>query len=364
MPDLDRLLPLCAGASQLPDAVGQTALFYAVQRSSDSEAAQLAAALITEAKLEPTRKDFGGQSPLFYAAAVGNLETVKLLIAHGCDPDEKDSLNQSPLFYASRDGRELVVKFLVEERGVDPNQCDRNGQTPLFYAARENKRRVAEILLNAGASAHHRDLTGRQPVYFAKLNSHEELADFLGSLSEEGGVRKRCRLVFVGPDGVAHAPTAQQLEWLEEQFPDICVWKRKTHAGAVAGLKPQITASPPIAKPIWMTAARQIMSDLFKKEDAWIFLRPVDPVRDMCPDYLSVIAEPMDFGTIRKKIAKYACKAEFLADLELVFSNCRSYNKPGTLPDILCQRVVAFLANLLEEYSFAAIPDTKAVAVE
>jgi hypothetical protein len=101
-----------------------------------------------------------------------------------------------------------------------------------------------------------------------------------------------------------------------------------------------------------------MVSELFKKEDAWIFLRPVDPVRDMCPDYLSVIKQPMDLSLIRKKLGKYEQKGEFIADMELMFSNCTTYNKPGTLPEVLCRRVEAVWKDLLERNSFVQLPDS------
>ena len=107
-----------------------------------------------------------------------------------------------------------------------------------------------------------------------------------------------------------------------------------------------------------MTVARQIVSEMFKKEDAWIFLRPVDPVRDMCPDYLSVIKQPIDLGTIRKKMNKYSAKAEFIADMQLMFSNCKTYNKEGTLPEVLCRRVEAFWNALVDRNSFIQLPDS------
>jgi transcription initiation factor TFIID subunit 2 len=42
----------------------------------------------------------------------------------------------------------------------------------------------------------------------------------------------------------------------------------------------------------------------------------------------------MDFGTISKKLAegKYQFMDDFGKDIELVFSNCRQFNPPGTYP--------------------------------
>ena len=373
--ELDRVLSVCAEASVVGDALGQTALFYAVQRSNDNEAKQVSERLINVASLDPTRKDNSGQTPLFYAAAAGNLETVKFLISLGCLANEADNLNQTPLFYASRDGRLDVATFLIEN-GADVRHMDRNAQTPLFYAAREGKRELCELLISRGSLPEHVDLTGRQAMYFAKLGGHSDLAEWLSSQCmqvDNSDDRKRCRLVFVNPTDGSHAtPTIEQLEWIESKFPEICIWNKEGPIATSLGPslvvssrlsvppppKKKVIAEPPAPKPVWMTLARQILSELFKKEDAWIFLRPVDPVKDMCPDYLTVIKEPMDFGTIRRKMSKYNNKSEFLHDIELVFSNCKTYNKPGTLPDVLCTRVVAFWKDLLERYSFEQIPDT------
>jgi transcription initiation factor TFIID subunit 2 len=52
------------------------------------------------------------------------------------------------------------------------------------------------------------------------------------------------------------------------------------------------------------------------------FMRPVDPIIDMCPTYLAEIKEPMDFGTITKKIdgKAYKTMGQLAYDIELVFA--------------------------------------------
>ena len=42
----------------------------------------------------------------------------------------------------------------------------------------------------------------------------------------------------------------------------------------------------------------QITENLMEDDNAWPFLKPVDPLEDNCPSYYNVIKNPMDLGTI------------------------------------------------------------------
>jgi transcription initiation factor TFIID subunit 2 len=44
------------------------------------------------------------------------------------------------------------------------------------------------------------------------------------------------------------------------------------------------------------------MRSLMKDPNAYLFNRPVDPIKDGVPDYFQVIEHPMDFGTIKVTI--------------------------------------------------------------
>jgi hypothetical protein len=56
----------------------------------------------------------------------------------------------------------------------------------------------------------------------------------------------------------------------------------------------------------------------------------VDPVALNLPDYYKVIKNPMDMGTIKKKLEdfEYTCAKECIDDFNVMFSNCYLYNKP------------------------------------
>lgn len=58
------------------------------------------------------------------------------------------------------------------------------------------------------------------------------------------------------------------------------------------------------------------------------FLHPVDFKRLGIPMYPIIIKNPMDLGTIKKKVKQHSYKTlnEFISDVQLVWDNCKLYN--------------------------------------
>lgn len=44
------------------------------------------------------------------------------------------------------------------------------------------------------------------------------------------------------------------------------------------------------------------------KKSADIFLQPVNPVKEQIPHYFTIVKEPMDLNTMRKKVMKHKYK--------------------------------------------------------
>ncbi|WAR56945.1 hypothetical protein PtB15_7B798 [Puccinia triticina] len=80
--------------------------------------------------------------------------------------------------------------------------------------------------------------------------------------------------------------------------------------------------------------ATSVTKQLKKHRSAGPFLAPVDPVALNIPDYFNVVKQPMDLSTIETRLGKagkpchYRSAEEFVADIQLVFSNCYMYNGP------------------------------------
>ncbi|RDB25280.1 hypothetical protein Hypma_007354 [Hypsizygus marmoreus] len=84
--------------------------------------------------------------------------------------------------------------------------------------------------------------------------------------------------------------------------------------------------------------------------DAEPFLKPVS--RADAPDYYDVIANPMDFGTMLKKVKskQYKSKREFKDDLDLIWSNCYTYNAAENHPLRPCVKRLKLKADRLLKY--------------
>ena len=75
-----------------------------------------------------------------------------------------------------------------------------------------------------------------------------------------------------------------------------------------------------------------VLESLQSLTDSWVFAMPVDPVLLGLPDYFDVIKNPMDLGTVGKRLEQghYQSIDEFHLDVKLTFANALLYNEVGT----------------------------------
>ncbi|KAL0965545.1 hypothetical protein UPYG_G00282700 [Umbra pygmaea] len=73
-----------------------------------------------------------------------------------------------------------------------------------------------------------------------------------------------------------------------------------------------------------------MVKTLWKHNFAWPFYVPVDAVKLGLPDYHKIIKQPMDMGTIKKRLENnyYWSASECMQDFNTMFTNCYIYNKP------------------------------------
>ncbi|XP_030365110.1 DNA-binding protein RFXANK isoform X1 [Strigops habroptila] len=119
------------------------------------------------------KPDERGFTPLIWAAAFGEIETVRHLLEWGADPHALAKERESALSLASMGGYTDIVTMLLE-RNVDINIYDWNGGTPLLYAVRGNHVKCVEALLARGADLTEEADSGYTPMDLAVALGHKK----------------------------------------------------------------------------------------------------------------------------------------------------------------------------------------------
>jgi ankyrin repeat protein len=160
---------------------GQTALM-AVARTGNVEAAE---ALVKKGANVNAVEQWGGQSPLMWAAAQSQPKMVEFLVKHGAKVDARGAVRDwqrrvtaegrpknmnhggfTPLLFAAREGCIECGKILLKAK-ADINLQDPDGLTPLVLALTNMRFDFAAMLVEAGADVNKWDFWGRTPLYSA-----------------------------------------------------------------------------------------------------------------------------------------------------------------------------------------------------
>ena len=139
------------------------------------------------------------------------------------------------------------------------------------------------------------------------------------------------------PEGESQPPPYKKMrtESKPRPLPDISILSEGSSA-VYSMTKSQIRnhirglrLSTPFFTPLKLkTFLSPLLESLMKAEHGWVFNKPVDPVQLDIPDYFEIIKEPMDLGTIQKKLnaGTYLVPEEFFKDVKLTFENAITYN--------------------------------------
>lgn len=270
---------------------------------------------------------------MYYAAREGHYQLAEKLIELGADPNNEDNNGQTALFYSAREGHKDLCMLLIK-KGANPNQQDKKHQTPLHLAKKHNKQDVMQFLLENGA-------TPLKEASAEKAKSSKKGSSSKSKPSDVNSPKKYVLTLY--KDGNWRPVNAEELKEFLENNKEVASYL----------LNPENLSKlkvPPASESMqifdhWDKAAKKILGHLWKHQGAWHFHEPVDPEKLNIPDYTEIIKNPMDFGTIKKKLATsaYSKCQEFCDDMELVFSNCIRYNTETSDFGILAK-------NLREEF--------------
>ncbi|CAN0531001.1 unnamed protein product [Ectocarpus sp. 12 AP-2014] len=100
---------------------------------------------------EPNLRDWGNNTPLHRAAEAGHHGVIGSLVLKGADIHATNFLQETPLHLAASKGHTLCISELFLG-GADKDMVDEEDQTPLFRAAKNNHVGAVEELLAAGAN--------------------------------------------------------------------------------------------------------------------------------------------------------------------------------------------------------------------
>jgi uncharacterized protein len=140
------------------------------------------------------------ETPMMIAAQTGNVEVMKLLLAHGGNANAKEpGRGQTALMWAVAERHPDVAKVLVENGadvrartvpvkpagggrggfGMGGGGNGANGFTPLLFATRVGDLASVKLLVGAGADVNDAAADGLSAVTLATLRAHVDLAKFL-----------------------------------------------------------------------------------------------------------------------------------------------------------------------------------------
>ena len=155
---------LCRGAGNSP--------FYLPIRNND-----LAAIRNLIRNPGPQARDARGNSPLMYAAALGSLESMRILLDAGADPNTANAFAATPLMWCAGDAAKVE---LLLSKGAKVNVRSSLGRTPLLIAAAyDGATEAARLLIKKDADVNARDKSGMSVLEQAASSNHIDLVRLL-----------------------------------------------------------------------------------------------------------------------------------------------------------------------------------------
>jgi ankyrin repeat protein len=134
----------CGAQWDQRDFGGRTPLSWAAGEGNEA----LSKLLLETGKVKADSRDYYGRTPLSWAAGNGYEAIAKLLLGHKADVNSKDIYGETPLLWATQDGQEAVIKLLLGSEMIEVSSRDDNGWTPLLWAVRRKDEGIVQLLLN------------------------------------------------------------------------------------------------------------------------------------------------------------------------------------------------------------------------
>lgn len=126
-------------------------------------------------------RNSSGATALMAASAGGFEDIARLLIEKGARVDEKSAKGCTALMLAAKGGQEAIVDLLLAS-GADVNRTDTGNHTAIMYAIDGGQTRIAKRLLKSGARTDYRATSGVSPLALAASRKNPELVSLLSQV--------------------------------------------------------------------------------------------------------------------------------------------------------------------------------------
>ena len=141
-----------------------------------------------------------GQTPLHAAAAAsGQKDIVKLLLANGAEVDKTDPSGETAFHKASRSDQIVVMRLLIQ-RGADINKKDNEGNTPLLACCRMVRIRPIKYLITSNVNLNATNNNGENALlvvlkfkHYSRTTDNRSGAEKAANYLIEAGIDIHCR---------------------------------------------------------------------------------------------------------------------------------------------------------------------------
>lgn len=172
--------------------------------------------------IDPNVKNEKGNTPLIISASLGDLNSVRSLLAYRADVNAANNDGNTPLIYAARYNHPDVLRELLKpqtlQAPVDVNAQNKLGQTALYWAAAKGYDKVVRRLLAADADSTLAAKDGQLPYMVAQKNKRmavlplfeQNLTEIKNSVIEEDNAALIAQAKAEGRDISGFAEDAQE----------------------------------------------------------------------------------------------------------------------------------------------------------
>lgn len=164
------------------DNKGRSMLFFAVERGN---IAILEHILRLPTKPDLYATDSSGMSLMHYAVQSKRVQTISILLDHGCNVNAVDKYRQAPLHHAVKAGNLEAIKVLLRFKCTESlNKTDHRGQTPLSLAESHGKMAIIEYIRSVTSDTINGTDTPKNPILISDLGYERRQEEHHDSFSK------------------------------------------------------------------------------------------------------------------------------------------------------------------------------------